>query len=81
MARRRTYRRNHPHPESPESRKKSNRIVRPVRAGLLCHTCNIALGHIERRYEMELNRRGGGKALATMCIGSSQGIAAIFTSA
>ena len=20
--------------------------------GLLCHTCNIALGHIERRYEM-----------------------------
>ena len=98
------YRRNHPHPESPESRKNSNRKYRissygltqeqfdrlldaqqstcgmchqPFEdgqlihvdhdhacckeknrscgrcvRGLLCHTCNIALGHIERRYAM-----------------------------
>ena len=104
MARRREYRRNHPHPESPESRKKTNRKYRissygltqeqfdrlldaqlhtcgmchePFEEGqlihvdhdhaccqgrnrscgecirgLLCHTCNIALGHIERRYAM-----------------------------
>jgi Recombination endonuclease VII len=104
MARRREYRRSHPHPESPESRKKSNRKYRissygltqeqfdrfldsqqhtcgmchkPFEEGqlinvdhdhaccrgknrscgecirgLLCHTCNIALGHIERRYAM-----------------------------
>ncbi len=104
MARRRAYRRDHPHPESPESRRKSNRKYRissygltreqfdsllaaqqyacgmchePFRdgqlihvdhdhaccwaknrscgkciRGLLCHTCNIALGHIERRYAM-----------------------------
>jgi Recombination endonuclease VII len=103
-ARRREYRRNHPHPESAESRKKSNRKYRissygltqehfdrlldtqqhtcgmchePFEEGqlihvdhdhaccrgknrscgecvrgLLCHTCNIALGHIERRYGM-----------------------------
>jgi hypothetical protein len=61
MARRRAYRRDHPHPESPESRKKSNRKYRissygltqeQCIRGLLCHTCNIALGHIECRYEM-----------------------------
>jgi recombination endonuclease VII len=104
MLRRRAYRRTHPHPESPESRKKSNRKYRissygltpeqfdrlldaqqrtcgmchePFEEGqlihidhdhaccrgksrscgecirgLLCHTCNIALGHIERRYAM-----------------------------
>src|SRR3974390_1787290 len=104
MARRRAYRRNHPHPESSESRKKSNRKYRissygltqehfdrllntqqhscgmcrePFEEGqlihvdhdhaccrtknrscgecirvLLCHTCNTALGHIERRYAM-----------------------------
>jgi hypothetical protein len=104
MANRREYRRSHPHPESPESRKRSNRKYRissygltqehfdrlldaqqhtcgmcrePFEEGqlihvdhdhaccrgkgrscggcvrgLLCHTCNIALGHIERRYEM-----------------------------
>ena len=104
MASRRAYRRNHPHPESPESRKKSNRKYRislygltreqfgrllevqgyacgmchapfgdgqlidvdhdhaccPERnrscgkcvRGLLCHGCNIALGHIERRYHL-----------------------------
>jgi hypothetical protein len=100
----RQYRRAHPHPESPESRKKSNRRYRissyklteatfaqillaqdnacgmchkPFEdgqlihvdhdhaccadenrscgecvRGLLCHACNIALGHIERRYAM-----------------------------
>jgi Recombination endonuclease VII len=104
MANRRTYRRSHPHPESPESRKKSNRKYRislygltqeqfkrllevqghacgmchkpfadgqlvhvdhdhgccPEKnrscgncvRGLLCHTCNISLGHVERRYEL-----------------------------
>jgi hypothetical protein len=103
MARRRAYRRDHPHPASRESRKKSNRKYRiasygltqeqfdllldaqqqgcgmchepfaqehihvdhdhaccPAKnrscgeciRGLLCHTCNIALGHIERRYAM-----------------------------
>jgi Recombination endonuclease VII len=101
MALRRAY---HPHPESAESRKKSNRKYRissyglthaqfdrllaaqqhacgmchepfdegqlihvdhdhaccqaknrscgKCIRGLLCHTCNIALGHIERRYAM-----------------------------
>jgi hypothetical protein len=34
MARRREYRRNHPHPESPESRKKSNRKYRISSYGL-----------------------------------------------
>ena len=34
MARRRKYRRNHPHPESPESRKKSNRKYRISSYGL-----------------------------------------------
>jgi Helix-turn-helix domain of resolvase len=34
MARRRAYRRNHPHPESPESRKKSNRKYRISSYGL-----------------------------------------------
>lgn len=104
MAARRAYRRDHPRPQSPESRKKSNRKYRissygltqeqfdqlveaqahacgmchePFEErqlihvdhdheccrgknrscgecirGLLCHTCNIALGHIERRYAM-----------------------------
>jgi recombination endonuclease VII len=104
MERRREYRRNHPHPESSESRKRSNRKYRissygltqeqfdhlldsqqhacgmchepfgdgqlihvdhdhaccPAKnrscgkciRGLLCHTCNIALGHVERRYAM-----------------------------
>jgi hypothetical protein len=104
MASRREYRRNHPHPESPGSRKRSNRKYRIASygltqeqfdrlvdaqqnscgmcrkpfeegqlihvdhdhtccrrknrscgeciRGLLCHTCNIALGHIERRYAM-----------------------------
>ena len=104
MASRRAYRRAHPHLESPESRKKSNRKYRiasygltqddfnlllkmqgyacgmcrelfaegqlihvdhdhgycPVKnrscgkcvRGLLCHGCNIALGHIEHRYAM-----------------------------
>jgi hypothetical protein len=104
MERQREYRRSHPHRESKESRKKSNRKYRissygltqeefdmilaaqndacamchePFEAGqrihvdhdhaccqrknrscgkcirgLLCHTCNIALGHIERRYPM-----------------------------
>jgi hypothetical protein len=104
MAHRRAYRRNHPHPESAESRKLSNRKYRISSYGLsqeqfdrlldaqqhtcgmchepfeeaqlihvdhdhaccrgknrscgerirgpLCHTCNIALGHFERRYEM-----------------------------
>jgi hypothetical protein len=102
--RNRLYNRDHPHPQSPESRKKSNRKYRIAsygltqdqfnrlldvqqRAcgmchepfedgqlihvdhdhaccrlknrscgkcirGLLCHTCNIALGHIERRHAM-----------------------------
>jgi hypothetical protein len=104
MERNRLYNRDHPHRESPESRKKSNRKYRvssygltqeqfdrllaaqqqtcgmcrePFKdgqlihvdhdhaccqrknrscgkciRGLLCHTCNIALGHIERRYGM-----------------------------
>ena len=104
MERNRLYSREHPHRESPESRKKSNRKYRissygltqeqfdrlldaqqhtcgmchePFEErqlihvdhdhaccreknrscgecirGLLCHTCNIALGHIERRYAM-----------------------------
>ena len=104
MERNRLYNRDHPHRESPESRKKSNRKYRissyglsqeqfdrllaaqlqtcgmchePFEQGqlihvdhdhaccqrknrscggcirgLLCHTCNIALGHIERRYAM-----------------------------
>lgn len=104
MERSRLYKRAHPHRESPESRKKSNRKYRissygltqesfdlllevqqhacgmchePFEEGqlvhvdhdhaccqfkkrscgkcirgLLCHTCNIALGHIERRYAM-----------------------------
>src|ERR1700744_5420538 len=104
MALRRAYRRNHPHPQSSEPRKKSNRKSRissyglthaqfdrllaaqqhacgmchePFEEGqlihvdhdhaccqrknrscgkcirgLLCHTCNIALGHIEHRYAM-----------------------------
>jgi hypothetical protein len=104
MERNRLYNRDHPHRESPESRKKSNRKYRissygltqelfdllleaqqntcgmchePFEEGqlihvdhdhaccraknpscgecirgLLCHTCNIALGHIERRYAM-----------------------------
>jgi hypothetical protein len=104
MARQRAYRRDHPHRESPESRKKSNRKYRIASygltqeqfdllldaqqqtcgmchepfaqgqlihvdhdhaccrrknrsygeciRGLLCHNCNIALGHIERRYAM-----------------------------
>jgi hypothetical protein len=104
MERNRLYNRDHPHRESPESRKKSNRKYRIssygltqeqfdcllnaqkhncgmchepfedgqlIRVdhdhaccrrenrscgrcvrGLLCHTCNIALGHIERRYAM-----------------------------
>ncbi len=34
MARRRAYRRNHPHPESPESRKESNRKYRISSYGL-----------------------------------------------
>jgi hypothetical protein len=102
MERSRLYRRDHPHHQSPESRKKSNRKYRissygltqesfdllletqqnacgmchkPFEdgqlihvdhdhaccrrknrscgkciRGLLCHTCNIALGHIERRH-------------------------------
>jgi hypothetical protein len=100
----RQYRRAHPHPESAESRKKSNRkyrissyrlteasfagilqaqdnacgmCLKPFEdgqlihvdhdhaccpdknrscgecvRGLLCHACNVALGHIERRYAM-----------------------------
>jgi hypothetical protein len=104
MGNRRAYRRDHPHPESAESRKKSNRKYRislygltelafsqlllaqgyacgmcgepfedgrlihvdhdhaccPEKSrscgqcvrGLLCHACNIALGHIQRRYAM-----------------------------
>ena len=104
MERNRLYNRDHPHRESPESRKKSNRKYRissyglsqeqfdrllaaqlqtcgmchePFEQGqlihvdhdhaccrgknrscgkcirgLLCHTCNIALGHIERRFAM-----------------------------
>ena len=104
MERNRLYNRDHPHRESPESRKKSNRKYRissygltqelfdllleaqqnacgmchePFEEqqlihvdhdhaccqgknrscgrcirGLLCHTCNIALGYIERRYAM-----------------------------
>ena len=104
MERNRLYNRDHPHRESPESRKKSNRKYRissyglsqeqfdrllaaqlqtcgmchePFEQGqlihvdhdhaccqrknrscggcirgLLCHTCNIALGYIERRYAM-----------------------------
>jgi hypothetical protein len=104
MERQRAYSRAHPHCESPESRKKSNRKYRissygltqahferlldvqqhscgmcrePFEEGqrvhvdhdhaccreknrscgecirgLLCHACNIALGHIERRYAM-----------------------------
>jgi hypothetical protein len=104
MERNRQYSRDHPHRESPESRKKSNRKYRIASyglthedfdallkvqghacamchepfeegqlihvdhdhacckeknrscgrcvRGLLCHTCNIALGHIERRYAM-----------------------------
>jgi hypothetical protein len=104
MASRGAYRRDHPHPESPESRKKSNRKYRIASygltqqdfdlllklqdyacamcrelfeeeqlihvdldheccrvknrscgkcvRGLLCHGCNIALGHIEHRYAM-----------------------------
>ena len=104
MESRRAYRRNHPHLESPESKKKSNRKYRissygltqeqfdqlleaqdsacamchtPFKErqlvhvdhdhaccpeknrscgkcvrGLLCLTCNISLGHIERRYAM-----------------------------
>src|SRR6185437_7286612 len=103
MERNRLYNRDHPHRESPESRKKSNRKYRissygltqelfdllleaqqhacgmchePFEErqlihvdhdhgccqrknrscgrcirGLLCHTCNIALGYIERRYD------------------------------
>jgi hypothetical protein len=104
MERQREYSRAHPHRESPESRKKSNRKYRissygltqeqfdlilaaqncacamchqafeegqlihvdhdhaccrvknrscgACVRGLLCHTCNIALGYIERRYAM-----------------------------
>jgi hypothetical protein len=104
MERQREYSRAHPHRESQESRKKSNRKYRIASygltqehfdlilaaqnsacamchelfeegqlihvdhdhaccrrknrscgecvRGLLCHTCNIALGHIERRYAM-----------------------------
>ena len=104
MERNRLYNRDHPHRESPESRKKSNRKYRissygltqeqfnrllnarkhtcgmchepfedgqlihvdhdhaccrrknrscgKCLRGLLCHTCNIALGHIEGRYAM-----------------------------
>jgi hypothetical protein len=104
MERQREYARAHPHRESPESRKKSNRKYRIASygltqeqfnrllcvqqntcgmchepfaegqlihvdhdhaccrgknrscgecvRGLLCHACNIALGHIERRYAM-----------------------------
>jgi hypothetical protein len=104
MERNRLYNRDHPHRESPESRKKSNRKYRissygltqeqfnrllnaqkhtcgmchepfedgqlihvdhdhaccwrknrscgKCLRGLLCHACNIALGHIERRYVM-----------------------------
>jgi hypothetical protein len=104
MERNRLYKRDHPHRQSPESRKKSNRKYRIASygltqeqfdylldaqqqscgmchepfvegqlihvdhdhvccqrknqscgeciRGLLCHTCNIALGHIERRYAM-----------------------------
>ena len=104
MERQRAYSRAHPHRESPESRKRSNRKYRissyglsqeqfdrlldaQLRAcgmchkpfeerqlihvdhdheccrgknrscgacirGLLCHTCNIALGYIERRYAL-----------------------------
>jgi Recombination endonuclease VII len=104
MERNRRYSRDHPHRESPEARKRSNRKYRissygltqesfdlllqaqqnacgmchePFEKGqlihvdhdhgccrkknrscgrcirgLLCHTCNIALGHIERRYAM-----------------------------
>ena len=32
--------------------RKKNRSCGKCIRGLLCHTCNIALGHIERRYEM-----------------------------
>jgi hypothetical protein len=104
LANRRAYRRSHPHLESPESKKKSNRKYRissygltqelfdslleaqgnacgmchesfkdgqlihvdhdhsccrrkgrscgACVRGLLCHVCNIALGHIERRSAM-----------------------------
>jgi hypothetical protein len=75
MERQREYSRTHPHPQSKESRKKSNRKYRissygltqeqfdlilaaqnhacgDCIRGLLCHICNIALGHIERRYAM-----------------------------
>ena len=104
MERNREYNRAHPHRESPEARKRSNRKYRIASygltqelfdsllaaqqfacgmchepfgegqlihvdhdhtccreknrscgkciRGLLCHTCNIALGHIERRYAM-----------------------------
>jgi hypothetical protein len=58
MALRKAYRRNHPHPESPESRKKSNRKYRISSYGLSQEQFDRLLaaqqhtGYIERRYAM-----------------------------